>query len=225
MFPYMIDKENTGIYRLAFDYALKAFASKNPVEMARNSGSDFDSERSIISLQSLGQGIDVHFPDGHISFSDSTLSPVWYWRFIILHYLSRADNAPLFHRFISYRELESGETFYPAFLRESIKPLADLIIRETAERVKLACHKLGDCLDDRADVSAVFFLLPRFPVRINIWSGDEEIEASANILFDLSANHYLHTEDIAAAGHIVSSFLIKQCELMAQANTGGICVQ
>lgn len=215
MFPYMIDKENTGIYRVAFDYALKAFSSKNPVEMARNSGSVFDSEHSIITLQSLGQRIDVNFPDGHISFSDSNLSPVWYWRFIILHYLGRADNAPLLHRLISYRELESGHIYYPAFMRESIKPLADLITRQPAERVKLACLKLGDCLEDKADVSAVFFLLPRFPVRVNLWSEDEEIEASANILFDFSANHYLHTEDISAAGHIVSSFLIKQCELMA----------
>lgn len=43
---------------------------------------------------------------------------------------------------------------------------------------------------------------------------DEEIGGSANILFDASADCYLHTEDIAAAGNLVSYFLIKQYEMM-----------
>lgn len=43
---------------------------------------------------------------------------------------------------------------------------------------------------------------------------DLEMDGSANLLFNASANHYLHTEDITALGSIIISFLIKQYELM-----------
>jgi len=47
---------------------------------------------------------------------------------------------------------------------------------------------------------------------VKIWMKDEELPGSANILFDSSANHYMHTEDIALAGELVVEFLIKQFE-------------
>lgn len=214
MFPYMIGKGNAGSYRTAFEYSLRNFTSKKPGEMAKNSGSTFDPKKSTITLQSLGQWIDVKYPEGKISFSNSGHSPVWNWSLLILNYLSRADNTPVSNRLISYRELESGQVFYPAFLRESIKPLVSKISQEPADRIMQACLKLGARLEEKADVCAVFDFLPRFPITVKIWLKDEEIGGSANILFDAGANHYLHTEDIAVAGNLVSYFLIKQYELM-----------
>lgn len=216
MFQYMIGKENVGSYRTAFEHSLRNFTSKNPVEMAKNSGSIFDPGNSTITLQSLGQWIDVRFPEGKISFSNSSHSPVWNWRLLILNYLSRADNTPTFNRLISYRELESGQVFYPAFLRESIKPLVRRLSQEPVDQITQACLKLGARFGEKADVCAVFDFLPRFPVTVKIWLKDEEIGGSANILFDAGANHYLHTEDIAVAGNLVSYFLIKQYELMLE---------
>lgn len=214
MFPYMIGKDNVGAYRVAFEYSLRNFASKDPVEMANNSGSTFDSESSTIIMNSLGQWINVKFPEGIVTFRNSSHLPVWYWRLVILNYLYRADNTPISNRLISYRELEDGQVFYPAFLRESIKPLIKKLSLEPAARIKQACLKLTAHIQENADICAVFDFLPRFPVTVKIWLNDEEIGGSANILFDASANCYLHTEDIAAAGNLVSYFLIKQYEMM-----------
>lgn len=212
MRSYMAGKEDVGSYRVTFDYSLKNFAAGDPVAMAAKSGSVFIPERSVIRLNCLGQIIDVEYPGGRVTFAGSDLFPVWSWRLVILNHLARADGAPLACALISYRELENGQVFYAAFQRESIRPLAERLAEEPAGRIKEACLRLGARLEEKADVCAVFDFLPRFPVTVKIWLKDEEVGGSANILFDASANHYLHTEDIAVAGNLVSYFLIKECE-------------
>lgn len=164
-----------------------------------------------------------------IVFTNSDLSPIWPWRLIILNYLHRADNTTVSNRLVSYRELESGDLYYPAFFRYCIEPLAAKLSHEPSEWIERACLKLTNNLEVKADICAVFSFLPRFPVMVKIWLYDEEVGGSANILFDASANHYLHTEDIAAVGDMISYFLIKQCEQGAEPNTsnlrasGGLC--
>ena len=220
MFPYMAGKEDVGSYRATFAYSRNLFASRDPGEMARKSGSIFDPERSRITLQSLGQWLEVDFPGGNIRFARSSLCPVWPWRLVVLNYLWRADDTPVSRRLISYRELENGQVFYPAFARESIQPLVKKFSQAPPDNIRQAFRELSAGLRDGADVCGVFDFLPRFPVTVKIWLEDEEIGGSANILFDATANHYLHTEDVAVAGNLVSYFLIKQYEsLTASAGT------
>lgn len=209
---YMVDKKHGECYQKGFLHSRKNFASKNPAEMASNSGAVYRPELSIITLQSLRQSIDVHFPDGKVVFSDSDLSPVWPWQLIILNYLYRADNTAVSNRLISYRELEGGGLFFPTFVRYSIEPLTRAFSNQPPEQIERACFKLADNIERKNCISAVFSFLPRFPVTVQIWPPDEEVGGSTNILFDASANHYLHTEDISAVGDMVSYFLIKEYE-------------
>lgn len=211
MFSYMIDAKSVGCYREGFNQSINCFRSKNPAEMAKNSGAIYKPESSIITLHSLKQPIDVHFPDGRILFANSNLSPIWPWCLIILNYLYRADDTMVFNKLVSYRELEGGDLYYSAFFRNSIAPLATKLSHEPSERIERACLEFTDNLQVKEDICAVFDFLPRFPVTVKIWLHDEEVGGSANILFDASANHYLHTEDIAAVGDIISYFLLKQC--------------
>lgn len=135
----------------------------------------------------MGQPLKVKYPEGAISFGNTGQSPVWSWRLVILNYLSRADNTPVADKLIAYREVENGQVFYPAFLRESIKPLAKTLADRPVKQIEQACLKLSARLDTTADVCAVFDFLPRFPVTVKLWLKDEEVEGSANILFAASA--------------------------------------
>ena len=213
MFPYMIG-EDKGAYRASFEYAIKYFATKDPLKMSENSGAIFDPEQSIIRIKSLGQVFDVKYPEGNIVFNGLKYMPAWNWRWLILHYLSRADNTPIINKLISYRELENGNVNYTAILRKCIDPLVKNLLQEPVEQIKAACLKLDASIEESADVCAKIHLFPRFPLTIKLWLGDYEIKGSANILFDLSANHYLDTEAINEAAIMVSYFLIKQYELM-----------
>lgn len=223
MFPFMIGNGQVGVYsrygqvgvyKRAFEYTLKIFVEKNPGEMAANCGAEFNQATSVITLASMGQALEVKYPEGEICFSNSKHSPVWPWRLVMLNHLCRSNGAGLAGSLITYRELESGHVYYPAFHRESILPLSRRLAGEPAEKIAKVCLELGAELEENADVCAKFFFLPKFPVTVKIWLKDDEMEGSANILFDASANCFLHTEDIAAVGDLVSYFLIKQYELM-----------
>ena len=214
MFPFMIGHEAAGSYRAASEHCLKKLALKDLLETAKNSGAVFDTENSTITLTSLGQSLSVKLPEGKIVFSGTDDRPVLGWRIILLNYLCRADNAPLTGQLVSYRELENGQVFYPAFLRESINLLIQRFSAEPAEQVKNACRELGASLEDKADICAVFQFLPRFPVTVKIWLKDEELDGSANLLFDASANHYLDAEAIAVTGMLITQFLIKRYDMM-----------
>jgi len=98
--------------------------------------------------------------------------------------------------------------------KDGCLPLARRLGGEPAEKIAKACLELGAELEENADVCARFFFLPKFPVTVKIWLQDDEMEGSANILFDASANSFLHSEDIVAVGDMVSHFLIKQYKLM-----------
>lgn len=214
IYPYMIGDETVGAYKTAVEHSLNSFKLKQPLEMAKKAGATFDEVNSSFDVPSLGQSIKVSYPSGKISFKGSSQLPLWEWRLVVLNYLSRADGTPLSYRPVSYRELEDGNVFYPAFIRQAKSPLINKLADYPLEIIKKACESLGGQLLEGADVSAVLWFLPRFPVTIKIWLPDDELDGSANILFDASANHYLHTEDIAVVGSIVSSFIIQQTRML-----------
>lgn len=215
VYPYMTATKDGESYGTAFMHSLAKLASLDPEKIAEHSGSVFDPDEGTIYLTSLGREISVQFPNGNVRFTESGLQPVWEWRLLILNYLGRADNTPLTGELITYRETDQGQVFYPAFYKSCILPLVERFAEEEPEKIKKACGCLGAAVEDIAiaetsDISAVFYFLPRFPIMVKIWLKDEELPGSANILFDSSAGNYLHTEDIAAAGGLVSWFLIRQ---------------
>lgn len=212
MFPYMIGEDKEA-YKAPFEYAIKCFAAKDPLEMSKNSGATFDSKQSIIQLKSLGQVLDIKYPEGNIVFNGSKHMPAWNWRWLILHYLSRADNTPITNKLISYRELENGSVNYTAILSKCINPLVNSFSEEPVKQIKAACLKLDASIEESADVCAKIHLFPRFPLTIKLWLSDDEFKGSANILFDESANHYLDTEAINEAAIMVSYFLMKKNKL------------
>jgi hypothetical protein len=58
------------------------------------------------------------------------------------------------------------------------------------------------------DVSVQIFALKGIPLTYILWKTDE-FPATANILYDESANSYLPTEDLAVLGEITTSRLIE----------------
>jgi hypothetical protein len=53
---------------------------------------------------------------------------------------------------------------------------------------------------DLGDASFAFDALPRVRVAAVYYAGDEDFPASANVLFDESASHYLPTDALAGVG-------------------------
>jgi len=214
-YPYMISSRPWGVYSRTRDFSAEKFALGEPLAMAAKSGAVYDRERSCLIMESFGQNISVSFPEGDIFFLDTDHSPHFPLCICALNYLVRADGTPLSGKYISYRELENGHVFYKAFRRESINMLSACLPGKNPQLFTEAARQLGGFVGEGADLACTLYPLPRFPVTVKLWFPDDEMEGSANILFDSSANHYLHTEDIAAIGDLAAHYLVKQYQLLA----------
>jgi|GEM_PF-347462 len=210
MYPYMIGSPEVGNYKAAFDYSLHAFKARVPADMAETSGCEYDPQREAFNLASLGQSLSISYPHGEVLFQGTDISPFWEWRLLALNYLWRSDGSPLTGNLVSLRQLKHGSVFYPAFVKMGMAQLAANLAVSTVnpDKVMETCMALGGSLERGSGLQVSFSLMPRFMVTVRLWPGDEEMAGSANILFDASANNYLHIEDIIAAGDLVALFLV-----------------
>lgn len=214
-YPYMISKKEWGSYRKTHEYSCGIFASRDPESMAFNSGVVFDKLRSRFLMRGFGQELLVDYPGGTVTFAGTSISPPFAWCLTVINYLARADGTAISERLISYRELEDGLVFYPAFRREAIERLSRWTAGKSVDLLLRVAGDLGGQTTGGADFALVVSPLPRFPVTVKLWFPDEELKGSANILFDSSANHYLHTEDIAAIGELTAHFLVRHYSMLA----------
>lgn len=215
-YAYMISASPWGVYDLSYQYSVARFANKDPLIMAEKSRIYYDAGRSLFTLTSLGQDISVLYPSGKVFFTNTKEKPIFPWCFCILNSLIRSDGASLAGRLISYRELEGGQVYYPAFKREAIDKLASLVKDDSAPLLGRTFQELGSLPgNSKADLSGIFYFLPCFPLTVNLWFPDDEIDSSVNILFDSTANSFMHTEDIAAIGQMISKFLISHFMLLS----------
>jgi len=131
---------------------------------------------------------------------------------IVLHYLIGAMSIEPTGTLLSFRELKGGDVYWKAYEGRSILRLQDFFgERPNAlhEAVKGMEHKRASM----GDVGYIITALPKVPVTVAVWGSDDELPASANVLWDETVKYYLHTEDVAVLGGIVASELIKRVPL------------
>ncbi|MHB8757913.1 MAG: DUF3786 domain-containing protein [Bacillota bacterium] len=202
-----------GNYAGALAKATLTFATADPARMAVLAGCSMAggvvpgvASRTIL-LPCLGHLFEVEHPAGHVHFAGSALEPNGTLLIVILNHLARADGTPLDGRPISYRELPGGEVFWRAFVRYSSEPLAGHFGARAA-RLPVAARLLGgESIQTKADFSVRLPFFPRLPVIVQVSAADDELPGAANILFDASAPHYVHTGDAAAVGSYVGHLL------------------
>lgn len=207
MLDFMINKRPVGEYFRAFNNSRKSLRAGNPEEMSFKSGAFYRPEDKAFYLESLGQQLKITYPEGLVTFQESGQEPDWEWQLVALNYLSRANGVALTGQLKNYRDLEGGNSFFAAFKRLIIDRISEQLGSLQPKTVAEYCGILGAKVESAGKIKAIFPFLPRFPVTLFLWPGDEELPASANILFDHTANDYLHTEDIAVAGGLIADFL------------------
>jgi len=122
---------------------------------------------------------------------------------LILHYLITATGASVQDRWVTFREVPSGSFYYPSFVKRAIIPLREFF-GKTPEALERVSGRMGQIVASPGDKALKVFALPRVPVVLSLWKGDEEFPPEGNIYFDTSVSSYLPTEDIAyLAGAVV----------------------
>jgi hypothetical protein len=127
---------------------------------------------------------------------------------LILHYLNGVKDISLENRLISFKEIPSGEFYYPAFARRSIEPLLKTFSNKH-QAFKTIAENLGGKPVAIGDAGIKISVFPRVPITLVLWFADAEFPPDLQILFDAGITKFLSTEDIAVLGQEVMIRMIK----------------
>ena len=127
---------------------------------------------------------------------------------VLAYYFQTSDGAPLCGQWISFAELPDGRMYNQAFQGYS----GDELVKTfglSADAFIATCENIGGVATAFGDAAYIFYALPRLPMLVNYWCGDEDFPPSCKIVFDRSVSHYLPTDVCAILGSMLTRKLIK----------------
>ena len=201
-------------YAVAYSKAQKDLEGLNILERARSAGFVVETKpEEVIRLDFLGQNAKL-IVDERAVVDAETGEPLPLWsQILILHYLRDVkEGVEPAGRWITFKEVPSGEFYLSAFNRRS-KELAIRFFGRNPDLLHEVAPKLGgERFSEIGDVSYLFRVFPKVPVVLVMYRADEEFPPDANILFDATIPEFLCTEDIA----VISTMLIVALGKLAQ---------
>jgi hypothetical protein len=198
-------------YGPALDKAVRNLQSLDPWLVALRSDTKHTSlteASSQIEVRFWGRDYVVRHPEISVEEVEAGQGPPIATKILILHYLINADGTRLADHWISFRELPGGRVYDAAFRRRANLRLAQAFGSDLDGFVT-AAESLGGTRLTYGDASFLFPIFPRLRLAAVLHLADEEFSASANVLFDAAASHYLPTEDLAVLGGMLAGRLIK----------------
>lgn len=196
-------------FQPAIDKAWEDLLKLDMPVVAENASVSYDEATRKYKVPVLGEEYVVSLDDKQIQNPGVTADEHIFGAMtvLVLHYLINAKSKTLRSKLISYRELPDGMVFYNAFRSIAIGPIAQEF-GEDLDKFKTKAIAINGQKVKLGEIAFEFKIFPRVPVTYILWGGDEEIAASANILFDESASEHLHTEDLAEVGEVITHKLI-----------------
>lgn len=133
---------------------------------------------------------------------------------LLLYYFVSADGTQLTGQWVSFADLPGGRMYNQAFQGYS----GDVVVRQFAklphpaalDTFQSACLSLGGQPLDIGSASFAFPALPRVPLLLTFWLGDEDFPSSCKVLFDSSATHYLPIDGCAILGSQLTGKIVKR---------------
>jgi hypothetical protein len=161
-----------------------------------------DQDQLIVPF--LNKVYEIHYPD--FTFSDQRSPdeevPIQE-QVLLLHYLQGCKTETVTGNWIAYREIPGASFYFAAFVKRAIDPLKK-VFGNNIEGLNRAGAKIGAEQMEFGDAGLQLTVLPKTPLQLILWQGDDEFPAEANILFDEIIGDILSPEDAAwLAGMVV----------------------
>lgn len=127
---------------------------------------------------------------------------------MLAYYFYTSDGAAVHGELIAFRELPDGQFYASAFQGYTGNKLAG-VFGNDIEAFAKAAHGTGGKSLVVGDAAYQFQALPRVPVAVVCWLGDEDFPTSYRVLFDKSIDHHLPTDACAILGSMLTAKLGK----------------
>ncbi len=170
---------------------------RDPRELAIKCGAEYD--QGVIRCQFYGDLYRITFPDARVYMEATDKECGLNRSSMFFYYLLTADGAPAAGKWIAFRDLPGGMFYHQAYQGYS----GDRLAKAVDNRIHVferAARSIGGVKLDVGDAAFAFQALPRVSVAAVYYAGDEDFPASANVLFDAAASHYLPTDALAGVG-------------------------
>ncbi|MDY7040751.1 MAG: DUF3786 domain-containing protein [Chloroflexota bacterium] len=151
----------------------------------------------------------IRYPDGDVQDKDTGQELSIVSQILVLHYLIQADGTPMANQWVAFRELPGGLGYNAAFQGRADHRLATTFGHDLESFVR-AAEALGGERITYGDAAFLFRIFPRLWMAAILYLADEEFGASASVLLDGAADHYLPTEDLAVLGGLLAGRLIRK---------------
>jgi len=171
-----------------------------------------DPPRYIITLLNTEYVVDLS--DKQIFSTQSSPPPApagFLEQLCILAYLINAQDLPLANKFIKAENLPTGQFFFRGLHSLPTGKLEEAF-GNSPQRLYEASERFGAKKCEFGDASIELYVLPRIPLQIVIWRGDEEFDARASILFDQTARTHLPLDSLGALANLTVEALVKAPE-------------
>ena len=186
-------------YETARQIAVETLLERDLEECCVNAGVSLESLSAgtkKVCIPYIGHDYTLTVQDDRVVF-DEVPSPLKLSdEVLLLHYLITATGVPVSEEWITFREVPSGSFYYASFVKRAVVPLLKCF-GERPSLLKEVSETVGQVLAAPGDIALKVFGLPRVPVVLSLWKGDEEFPPQANVYLDQSVSSYLSTEDIA----------------------------
>ena len=196
-------------YKVAYDYEWKRLQQRDFNKVSKIRNVKYNEEKNEFTIKVFNRDYILNCNDETIRRSDDNYTPSAETGVMIVNYLSFTEtDIHRSNKWVSLKEIPNGGMmFYPAFYKSSIVNLIKTF-GEDSKSFKQCAQKLGGKEIKMGDMAFEFEVFPKVFSRVVIWEGDDEIEASATVLFDSSVQFIMHVESIIGLGGYIVNKII-----------------
>jgi len=190
----------------------------NPTDTARRSGCEWNVPNGYWVLTFLNRQYEIDPVKKSIRVAEKGAEKEWVGfleQLCMLAYLIKAQDIPHSNTLVKAERLPGGDFFFRGIHALGTGELAEAL-GEEPELLLRAGQALGGRCCEYGDASIELYLLPRLPVTVIIWAGDEEYPSRASILFDRTAADQIALDALGAGVNLVVKAIIRLIENLKQ---------
>lgn len=181
------------------------------IALAERTGSTYqasDPERGEFRLLLVDSPLRITYPEFQVCDAQNHELPSFHHA-MVMYYFDSPEAVAVTGKWISFADLPDGRVYDSAFQGNT----GNLLVKTFGldlESLRKACENLkGVALSGYGEAAYVIRALPRIPVLVNYWQGDEDFPSTCKLLFDETVSHYLPTEACAILGNMVARKVVK----------------
>lgn len=170
---------------------------------------DLAEGQSSYNIALLGDSYTVNLKDKTVLSNSCNVPAREYLTILILHYLISSLKGAYIPsgEWISFKEIEGGEAYYPAYRRSVIETLLRKFGKNPENLLRALERFKGRKIDKLSDAAIELETFPGIMVRIVLWKADEEFGPEAGILYDKNLARIYTMEDITVFSHFIAGNL------------------